>query len=86
MAKSERGGEVVAALGIDGGTWKGVVGGDEGKILRKVNSEMVNFRIRISLTLIPCKEIETLKEKDCFIHREKGDIYRRQGEHMGNNQ
>ena len=41
---------------------KGDVG--EGEILRKVDFEMVNFRVRVSLVLIPCREIETLKRID----------------------
>jgi len=35
--------------------------------------------------MLACREIETLKEKDSFIHRERGDIYRRQGGYMDNN-
>ena len=40
---------------------RGDVRGEEGKILRKVDFEIVNFRVRVSLTLIQCREIETLK-------------------------
>ena len=74
MATSERGGEAVAALGIDGGSWEGVVGGEEGEILRKVDFEMVNFRVRISLALILCREIETLIKR-IILFIERREIY-----------
>ena len=40
---------------------------EEGKILRKVDFEMVNFRVRVFLTLIPCRKIETLKRNLLII-------------------
>jgi len=33
-----------------------ILGGEEGEILRKVDFEIVNFRVRVSLALIPCRE------------------------------
>ena len=45
------------------------------KSIGDIKIRMVKFRVRVCLALIPCREIETLKEKDSFIHREKREIY-----------
>ena len=45
---------------------------------RKVKFEMVNFRIKISLALIPCREIENLKSR-LYLMKESCKIYREQG-------
>ena len=59
-------------------------GGSGRRILRKVREEVMDFGVRVSLILIPCREIKTLT-REIFYSCGKIDIYRRQERYMGKN-
>ena len=71
----EGGGNPCRSLEVGGSTLEKVAThlGDLEKVVErkgiyfeKIKREMVDFRVRVSLTLIPCREIENPKKEDSF--------------------